>query len=1586
MKKYILLFLFFVPVLSAAQQNTFYYYKGEKRSLIASTSEVYVKYKSSVLPSRKTDLMKSFGRLTLKKEQPLVMRALRYELNAADRSESKMTALLAQLRATPEVESAYPAFMTLEGDTLYVTNEVIYMPKTKGDARLQSMNAEVSANVIETFRMGRDKEQVLVRLDDGVDPFLASQRMVESGLVEFAQPNFMHICYSHQNVDKATKTPKPAIDEAEERIRQMILSSQPRPTKNPFLPMLPTRPIRFFLTPNDPSFSQQWFLQNTGQTIGGQTGTVGADISATTAWDLTTGSSTVVVSVWDSGYDLTHPELAGKITSSYDAAGTDGLSGFGGPAVPQNPGAANENHGTPCAGLIAALTNNNSSVASVGYNVSVHLVRNGFNFNSSGGFSTTDAVIARCASATDTVTGLVAVSQSWGGGSGNASWEASFSSVRTNARGGLGAVMLFSAGNSGASTVGYPARAANIIAVGATDNTDRKAGFSQFGNDLDVVAPGVSTLTIDRAGTAGYTTNNETSFGGTSAACPIAAGVVALAASANPALTGTQLEEILQTTTDKVGGYPYGTASGRTLGTWTFQMGYGRVNARRAVQAALGNPTLTLTNPVSGASWTKGQSVNITWTNTGIITGNVVIDLLKGGAFNSSISAGTPNTGTFAYTPPGALADGNDYQIRLTANSGTVVETSPLFSILTVGGVFRYSPATTFNVNTGYTDLGSNGSAITTANFDDANSAPVNIGFNFDYNGRVYNQFILNTNGFIKLGSTNPSSAALFITTPQDQTGAGGVLASTNALDVDIISVLNHDLQAGTSTPEYRVHTTGTAPNRVCTIQFKNVREKSTAVPIQYDNMNFQIKLYESGVVEFVYGTFAPSTGAPTFRTFGMGIKGLSTAAAEVVVLNKGSATAWNAPFGTATGNIFVLSRTDITFNVRNNVNPDVGRTYRFVPQNPATRLAIVNPLAPTINIPFAVIAQVQDAGGNPQPAPNGGTATLSLTAGSGTLGGTLTATVNPGQNVVIFRNLTYNTAQSGVQLTVSGLSLTAGSSTFTVVAPSPQQIYSNGPLVTNPAEGTNFADASNLATGLGSFGFQHSITSLNRVADEFVVPAGQGWRLDSLVFYAYQTGSPITSTINNVNLRIWRGRPGDVGSQIVFGNTTTNRMARTQFSGIYRVSGTLTNTDRPLMAQTVALTNGITLAPGTYWLDWQTGGTLTSGPWVPPITIEGQTTTGNARQFNGTAWVDILDNAAPQGLPFIVFGEQIPNAVITETATPAVGTASTTTFTGTSITFVADVTTSGILTVTSLNSPPRATTLPGGILRASQYYWDFTNTDMVFTNGRVSIPLTALAGVTNPATLRWLKRDNSTSAWQNIGGTINAGNLESTVAFNSFSEFAIGDEGGDNPLPVELSAFTGAATREGVRLNWTTASERQNAGFVVLRSASEETSSQEQQEIASFRFSPELKGKGTTTTATNYSFLDGGVEVGKRYTYKLRSFDLDGTVHDYAQTVSVEVREPVQARVFSYNLSQNYPNPFNPTTSIKYSIREAGNVNLKVYDLLGREVLTLVNQVQAPGEYQVTFDANNLAASGMYIYRLQSGNFTRTMKMLLVK
>jgi hypothetical protein len=158
-----------------------------------------------------------------------------------------------------------------------------------------------------------------------------------------------------------------------------------------------------------------------------------------------------------------------------------------------------------------------------------------------------------------------------------------------------------------------------------------------------------------------------------------------------------------------------------------------------------------------------------------------------------------------------------------------------------------------------------------------------------------------------------------------------------------------------------------------------------------------------------------------------------------------------------------------------------------------------------------------------------------------------------------------------------------------------------------------------------------------NRVADDFTVTGG-GWFINTMTFFGYQTGSGTTSTFTALNLRIWDGPPNLGSSNVVFGDTTTNRLASSTWANMYRVLDTgLLDTARPVMAN-VATVNTF-LPAGTYWVDWQADGTLASGPWAPPISILGQTTTGNAWQFTSTGWAALVDGAFPQGLPFIVDG-----------------------------------------------------------------------------------------------------------------------------------------------------------------------------------------------------------------------------------------------------------------------------------------------------------------------------------------------------------
>lgn len=212
--------------------------------------------------------------------------------------------------------------------------------------------------------------------------------------------------------------------------------------------------------------------------------------------------------------------------------------------------------------------------------------------------------------------------------------------------------------------------------------------------------------------------------------------------------------------------------------------------------------------------------------------------------------------------------------------------------------------------------------------------------------------------------------------------------------------------------------------------------------------------------------------------------------------------------------------------------------------------------------------------------------------------------------------------------------------------------------LVTHPGAGAGGADVSRLQSvslSMTSLGMNVSQASNFRMADDFVVPAS-GWTITDVSVYGYQTGSTTTSTFTGLNFQIWNGNPSVGGSAVVFGDTATNRMTATSFSNIYRDSeGGVGGTTRPIMTVTASGLS-ISLPAGTYWLDWQLAGSLGSGPWAPPITIIGQTTTGNALQSNAGVWAAVNDGGTgtPQGYP-ITLGGVPPEADLGLTKTAVV-------------------------------------------------------------------------------------------------------------------------------------------------------------------------------------------------------------------------------------------------------------------------------------------------------------------------------------------
>jgi len=138
------------------------------------------------------------------------------------------------------------------------------------------------------------------------------------------------------------------------------------------------------------------------------------------------------------------------------------------------------------------------------------------------------------------------------------------------------------------------------------------------------------------------------------------------------------------------------------------------------------------------------------------------------------------------------------------------------------------------------------------------------------------------------------------------------------------------------------------------------------------------------------------------------------------------------------------------------------------------------------------------------------------------------------------------------------------------------------------------------------------------------------------------------------------------------------------------------------------------------------------------------------------------------------------------------------------------------------------------------------------------------------------------------------------------------------------------------------------------------------------------VAGNGNSNSPKDYSFVDKTVLSGK-YFYRLKQIDNDGQF-EYSNIVEVDLGVPAE-----FSLAQNYPNPFNPSTTIKYQLPERSLVTLKLYDILGREVHTLINEDQSPGNYKVELNGSRFA-SGVYIYRITAGKFTAVKKLTFSK
>ncbi len=188
--------------------------------------------------------------------------------------------------------------------------------------------------------------------------------------------------------------------------------------------------------------------------------------------------------------------------------------------------------------------------------------------------------------------------------------------------------------------------------------------------------------------------------------------------------------------------------------------------------------------------------------------------------------------------------------------------------------------------------------------------------------------------------------------------------------------------------------------------------------------------------------------------------------------------------------------------------------------------------------------------------------------------------------------------------------------------------------------------------------------------------------------------------------------------------------------------------------------------------------------------------------------------------------------------------------------------------------------------------------------------------------------------------------------------------------LPVELTAFSSFINSRNVVLSWTTGAEVNNSGFNIERRLAG---------TSEWNVVGNVSGNGTSNLSHGYTYVDRNLVSGK-YNYRLKQMDFNGNYEYHFLNNEVEIGLPSK-----YDLSQNYPNPFNPSTKINFELANAGNVSIKIFDNLGREVASLVNDYRNAGYYTINFNASNLP-SGLYYYRMDAVGFNKTMKMTLLK
>lgn len=427
--------------------------------------------------------------------------------------------------------------------------------------------------------------------------------------------------------------------------------------------------------------------------------------------------------------------------------------------------------------------------------------------------------------------------------------------------------------------------------------------------------------------------------------------------------------------------------------------------------------------------------------------------------------------------------------------------------------------------------------------------------------------------------------------------------------------------------------------------------------------------------------------------------------------------------------------------------------------------------------------------------------------------------------------------------------------------------------------------------------------------------------------------------------------------------------------------AGNNINTGKEVPANSTLLTN-LTTGAGSL--------TLMSNVWVNgTLTLGGIVFSGTSSGTNLIMISGATISGSSSSTKFVdgTMGWQFPNAS-PQTSTYPIGVQSASINRDVTLTLTATPLTTVFVKMVNSSAAALSKSLGAGLQAVSNVrYYTLTSspaTTLTATTSTITLNYLADEGVTDRASLD-IATDNGGTIWNgtssttggsgNGSGHIVSGYLSSTPGTLAGNYTLANKDYGNNPLPVELTSFTGVSNENNITLNWKTATEVNSFKFAVERSLDKVT----------WVSVGTVKAAGNSNAPKNYTLTDKNVTGGTSFNYRLMMVNPSGVTEDFGKVITVAVGVPTK-----FDLSQNYPNPFNPSTTIKFSVPKATVVTLKVYNMIGQEVATLVNEQKEIGFYSLTWNGKNnfnaQVASGVYIYRIVAGDFVSVKKMNLLK